>query len=111
MLLSPPSSWNLVSTASLGIASHIIVTIEASDDAHGMFEFRAESLSVNGTEPEDGGGTVTLKVSNNGTTFDMTSPRTHAVQLARMWVNSSGLCFCSFVKNINIFMRIDVIVQ
>ncbi|XP_015282612.1 PREDICTED: G-protein coupled receptor 98 [Gekko japonicus] len=51
--------------ASLGIASHIIVTIEASDDAHGMFEFSAESLSVNGTEPEDGGGTVTLKVVRN----------------------------------------------
>lgn len=51
-----------VSTASLGIASHIIVTIEASDDAHGVFEFSAESLSVNGSEPEDGGGTVTLEV-------------------------------------------------
>ncbi|XP_060091684.1 adhesion G-protein coupled receptor V1 isoform X2 [Heteronotia binoei] len=51
--------------ASLGIASHIIVTIEASDDAHGMFEFSAESLSVNGTEPEDGDGTITLKVIRN----------------------------------------------
>nr|XP_056705119.1 adhesion G-protein coupled receptor V1 [Euleptes europaea] len=50
--------------ASLGIASHIIVTIEASDDAHGVFEF-TESLSVNGTEPEDGVGTVTLKVIRN----------------------------------------------
>ncbi|XP_077203699.1 adhesion G-protein coupled receptor V1 isoform X3 [Paroedura picta] len=51
--------------AILGIASHIIVTIEASDDAHGSFEFSVESLSVNGTEPEDGGGTVTLKVIRN----------------------------------------------
>ncbi|XP_077792347.1 adhesion G-protein coupled receptor V1 isoform X2 [Podarcis muralis] len=51
--------------ASLGIASHIIVTIEASDDAHGVFEFSAESLSVNGSEPEDGGGTVTLEVVRN----------------------------------------------
>ncbi|XP_054843539.1 adhesion G-protein coupled receptor V1 [Eublepharis macularius] len=51
--------------ASLGTASHIIVTIEASDDAHGVFEFSAESLSVNGTEPEDGDGTITLKVIRN----------------------------------------------
>ncbi|XP_061478182.1 adhesion G-protein coupled receptor V1 isoform X3 [Rhineura floridana] len=48
--------------ASLGIASHIIVTIEASDDAYGVFEFTSESLAVSGSEPEDGGGTVTLEV-------------------------------------------------
>ncbi|XP_063151499.1 adhesion G-protein coupled receptor V1 [Candoia aspera] len=48
--------------SNLGIASHIIVTIEASDDAHGVFEFSAESLSLNGTEPEDGRGTVTFEV-------------------------------------------------
>ncbi|XP_016160310.1 PREDICTED: G-protein coupled receptor 98 [Ficedula albicollis] len=48
--------------ASLGIASHIFVTIEASDDAHGVFEFSAESLSVNGTEPEDGDSNVVLQV-------------------------------------------------
>ncbi|KAJ6669788.1 hypothetical protein lerEdw1_000337 [Lerista edwardsae] len=48
--------------ASLGIASHIIVTIEASDDAHGVFEFSAESISVNGSEPVDGNGTVQLQV-------------------------------------------------
>ncbi|NWV81048.1 GPR98 protein, partial [Dasyornis broadbenti] len=48
--------------ASLGIASHILVTIEASDDAHGVFEFSAESLSVNGTEPEDGDSSVVLQV-------------------------------------------------
>ncbi|NWQ77266.1 GPR98 protein, partial [Columbina picui] len=48
--------------ASLGIASHILVTIEASDDAHGVFEFSAESLSVNGTEPEDGDSEVVLQV-------------------------------------------------
>ncbi|KAE8635798.1 hypothetical protein XENTR_v10002742 [Xenopus tropicalis] len=40
--------------ASLGIASHIIVTIEDSDDAHGVFEFSQESLQVNATEPENG---------------------------------------------------------
>ncbi|XP_053146642.1 adhesion G-protein coupled receptor V1 isoform X4 [Hemicordylus capensis] len=51
--------------ATLGIASHIIVTIEASDDAHGVFEFSIESLSINGTEPEDGDGTVTLEVVRN----------------------------------------------
>ncbi|NXO18386.1 GPR98 protein, partial [Oriolus oriolus] len=48
--------------ASLGIASHIVVTIEASDDAHGVFEFSAESLLVNGTEPEDGDSNVVLQV-------------------------------------------------
>ncbi|NXK95299.1 GPR98 protein, partial [Formicarius rufipectus] len=48
--------------ASLGIASHILVTIEASDDAHGVFEFNAESLSVNGTEPKDGESNVVLQV-------------------------------------------------
>lgn len=52
----------LALTASLGIASHIIVTIEASDDAHGVFEFSTESLSVNGTEPEDGYSNITLQV-------------------------------------------------
>ncbi|KAH0628079.1 hypothetical protein JD844_008789 [Phrynosoma platyrhinos] len=51
--------------ASLGIASHIIVTIEASDDAHGVFEFSPEFLAVNGTEPEDGVGRVTLEVVRN----------------------------------------------
>uniref|UniRef100_F7FXQ0 Adhesion G-protein coupled receptor V1 n=1 Tax=Monodelphis domestica TaxID=13616 RepID=F7FXQ0_MONDO len=48
--------------ASLGIASQIIVTIEASDDAHGIFEFSPESLYVSGTEPEDGQNPVTLQV-------------------------------------------------
>uniref|UniRef100_A0A4X2LMN9 Adhesion G-protein coupled receptor V1 n=1 Tax=Vombatus ursinus TaxID=29139 RepID=A0A4X2LMN9_VOMUR len=48
--------------ASLGIASQIIVTIEASDDAHGVFEFSPESFHVSGSEPEDGQSSVTLKV-------------------------------------------------
>ncbi|XP_074063616.1 adhesion G-protein coupled receptor V1-like isoform X2 [Macrotis lagotis] len=48
--------------ASLGIASQIIITIEASDDAHGVFEFSPESLHVSGTEPEDGQSSVILKV-------------------------------------------------
>ncbi|NWU68697.1 GPR98 protein, partial [Pterocles burchelli] len=48
--------------ASLGFASHILVTIEASDDAHGVFEFSAESLSINGTEPEGGDGSLVLQV-------------------------------------------------
>ncbi|NXI47503.1 GPR98 protein, partial [Galbula dea] len=48
--------------ASLGVASHILVTIEASDDAHGVFEFSTESLSVNGTEPEDEDSNVVLQV-------------------------------------------------
>ncbi|XP_048187347.1 adhesion G-protein coupled receptor V1 [Perognathus longimembris pacificus] len=48
--------------ASLGVASHILVTIAASDHAHGMFQFSSESLFVNGTEPEDGHSTVLLTV-------------------------------------------------
>uniref|UniRef100_A0A8C8RXK2 Adhesion G-protein coupled receptor V1 n=1 Tax=Pelusios castaneus TaxID=367368 RepID=A0A8C8RXK2_9SAUR len=51
--------------ASLGIGSHIIVTIDTSDDAHGVFEFSTESLSVNGTEPEDGESLTVLQVVRN----------------------------------------------
>ncbi|KAM4875921.1 adhesion G-protein coupled receptor V1 [Thomomys bottae] len=48
--------------ASLGVASQILVTIAASDHAHGVFQFSPESLVVNGTEPEDGHSTVLLTV-------------------------------------------------
>ncbi|XP_045053798.2 adhesion G-protein coupled receptor V1 [Desmodus rotundus] len=48
--------------ASLGVASQILVTIEASDHAHGVFEFSPESLFVSGTEPEDGYSIVTFNV-------------------------------------------------
>ncbi|XP_069348971.1 adhesion G-protein coupled receptor V1 [Eulemur rufifrons] len=48
--------------ASLGVASQILVTIAASDHAHGVFEFSPESLFVSGTEPEDGYGTVIFNV-------------------------------------------------
>uniref|UniRef100_A0A3B4G959 Adhesion G-protein coupled receptor V1 n=1 Tax=Pundamilia nyererei TaxID=303518 RepID=A0A3B4G959_9CICH len=51
--------------ASLGVASRIAVTIAASDDAHGVFQFSPESLSVNGTEPEDGHSSVLLKVDRS----------------------------------------------
>ncbi|OCU02316.1 adhesion G-protein coupled receptor V1 [Xenopus laevis] len=51
--------------ASLGIASHIIVTIEDSDDAHGVFEFSQDFLYVNATEPEHGYSPVTLQVLRN----------------------------------------------
>uniref|UniRef100_A0A3P8TGE6 Adhesion G-protein coupled receptor V1 n=1 Tax=Amphiprion percula TaxID=161767 RepID=A0A3P8TGE6_AMPPE len=49
----------------LGVASHITVTIAASDDAHGVFQFSPESLSVNGTEPEDGHDSVVLQVDRS----------------------------------------------
>lgn len=52
--------------ASLGAASRITVTIAASDDAHGVFQFSPDSLSVNGTEPEDGRSSVVLQVSSQG---------------------------------------------
>ncbi|XP_016041836.2 adhesion G-protein coupled receptor V1 [Erinaceus europaeus] len=48
--------------ASLGVASQILVTILASDHAHGVFEFSPESLFVSGTEPEDGCSTVELNI-------------------------------------------------
>ncbi|XP_030633613.1 adhesion G-protein coupled receptor V1 [Chanos chanos] len=48
--------------ANLGIASHITVTIAASDDAHGVFQFSADSLAINGTEPEEGRSSITLQV-------------------------------------------------
>nr|Q6JAN0.1 RecName: Full=Adhesion G-protein coupled receptor V1; AltName: Full=G-protein coupled receptor 98; AltName: Full=Monogenic audiogenic seizure susceptibility protein 1 homolog; AltName: Full=Very large G-protein coupled receptor 1; Flags: Precursor [Danio rerio]AAT07468.1 very large G-protein coupled receptor-1 [Danio rerio] len=48
--------------ANLGAAARIIVTIAASDEAHGVFQFGADSLIVNGTEPEEGRSTVVLQV-------------------------------------------------
>ncbi|KAI7812365.1 putative G-protein coupled receptor 98, partial [Triplophysa rosa] len=48
--------------ANLGAASRISVTIAASDEAHGVFQFSADSLAVNGTEPEEGRSTVVLQV-------------------------------------------------
>lgn len=51
------------SEANLGAAARIIVTIAASDEAHGVFQFSADSLTVNGTEPEEGRSTVVLQVS------------------------------------------------
>ncbi|XP_015216090.2 adhesion G-protein coupled receptor V1 isoform X1 [Lepisosteus oculatus] len=52
--------------ASLGIASHINVTIAASDDAHGVFQFSTSSLRVSGTEPEGDHSTVILQVVRTG---------------------------------------------
>lgn len=50
--------------ANLGAASSITVTIAASDEANGVFQFSADSLAVNGTEPEEGRSTVVLQVSH-----------------------------------------------
>ncbi|XP_077457045.1 adhesion G-protein coupled receptor V1 [Stigmatopora argus] len=58
-----PSSF--LHHASLGAASRVTVTIAASDDAHGVFNFSPSSLSVNGTEPEDGHSIVTLRVDRS----------------------------------------------
>lgn len=55
------------------------MTIEASDDAHGVFEFSPESLSVNGTEPQDGAGTVLLEVNK----FDFTTMAPHLTFLCQ----------------------------
>ncbi|KAI2664431.1 Adhesion G-protein coupled receptor V1 [Labeo rohita] len=51
--------------ANLGAAARIIVTIAASDEAHGVFQFSADSLTVNGTEPEEGRSTVVLQADGN----------------------------------------------
>ncbi|XP_075398780.1 adhesion G-protein coupled receptor V1 [Tenrec ecaudatus] len=48
--------------ACLGVASHILVTVAASDHAHGVFDFSPQSLFVSGTEPEDGHSTAILNV-------------------------------------------------
>lgn len=40
------------------------MTIDASDDAYGVFQFSNDSLHVNGTEPEGGHDIVLLQVSN-----------------------------------------------
>ncbi|KAF7200055.1 adhesion G-protein coupled receptor V1 isoform X2 [Nothobranchius furzeri] len=50
---------------SLGAASRITVTIAASDDAHGVFDFSPHTLSVNGTEPEDGHDSIILQVDRS----------------------------------------------
>uniref|UniRef100_A0AAV2MS74 Staphylococcus aureus surface protein A n=1 Tax=Knipowitschia caucasica TaxID=637954 RepID=A0AAV2MS74_KNICA len=51
--------------ASLGVASRLTVTIAASDNAHGVFDFSPNSLYVIGTEPEDGQNTVFLQVDRS----------------------------------------------
>ncbi|KAM9822621.1 adhesion G-protein coupled receptor V1 isoform 2-T2 [Syngnathus typhle] len=58
-----PSSF--LHHASLGAASRVTVTIAASDDAHGVFDFNLAFLSVHGTEPEDGQSSVVLKVDRS----------------------------------------------
>ncbi|XP_037634420.1 adhesion G-protein coupled receptor V1 isoform X2 [Sebastes umbrosus] len=57
--------YNADGGASLGVGSRITVTIAASDDAHGVFQFSPDSLSVNGTEPEDGRSSVVLQVDRS----------------------------------------------
>ncbi|TKS78901.1 G-protein coupled receptor 98 [Collichthys lucidus] len=75
--------------ASLGVASRITVTIAASDDAHGVFQFSPESLSVNGTEPEDGHSSVVLQVDrsfgdlSNVTVFWEVDPSSEGELLSR----------------------------
>lgn len=64
------------------------MTIAASDDAHGVFEFSPEFLSVNGTEPEDGRSSVALKVSGK---------HNFEKQVRKYPVCSSLCSMCSFV--------------
>ncbi|CAJ1068549.1 adhesion G-protein coupled receptor V1 [Xyrichtys novacula] len=75
--------------ASLGVASRITVTIAASDDAHGVFQFSPESLFVTGTEPEDGRSSVVLQVNrtfgdlSNVTVFWEADPSSEGELLSR----------------------------
>lgn len=66
--------------ASLGAASRITVTIAASDDAHGVFDFSPQTISVNGTEPEDGRNSVILQVIEIHNLWIMTCPQTTVVK-------------------------------
>ncbi|XP_054544211.1 adhesion G-protein coupled receptor V1 isoform X2 [Talpa occidentalis] len=59
--------------ASLGVASQILVTVAASDHAHGIFEFSPESLFVSGSELGDRYNTVTLNIMrSHGTLSSVT---------------------------------------
>uniref|UniRef100_A0A3B4AIJ3 Adhesion G protein-coupled receptor V1 n=1 Tax=Periophthalmus magnuspinnatus TaxID=409849 RepID=A0A3B4AIJ3_9GOBI len=51
--------------SSLGVASRLTVTIAASDNAHGVFDFNPNSLYATGTEPEDGQSAVFLQVDRS----------------------------------------------
>ncbi|KAM3940659.1 adhesion G-protein coupled receptor V1 isoform 2-T2 [Leptodactylus fuscus] len=57
--------------ASLGIASYIVVIIEDSDDAHGVFEFGLDSLLKNTTEPESGNSAVSFQVLRHRGTLSL----------------------------------------
>ncbi|XP_038661208.1 adhesion G-protein coupled receptor V1 isoform X3 [Scyliorhinus canicula] len=59
--------------ASLGIASEILVIIDASDDAYGVFQFSNDSLHLNGTEPEGGHEIVLLEVVRTGGALSQTT--------------------------------------
>ncbi|XP_078070005.1 adhesion G-protein coupled receptor V1 [Mustelus asterias] len=58
--------------ASLGIASEIIVIIDTSDDANGVFQFSNDSLHLNGTEPEGDHEIVLLQVVRAGGALSQT---------------------------------------
>ncbi|XP_051876623.1 adhesion G-protein coupled receptor V1 [Pristis pectinata] len=65
-----PSSFKVVllnsEKANLAIASEIIVTIDASDDAYGVFQFSNDSLHTDGTEPEGSHDIVLFQVIRAG---------------------------------------------
>ncbi|KAF7670351.1 hypothetical protein LDENG_00010120 [Lucifuga dentata] len=83
--------------ANLGVASRITVTIAASDDAHGVFQFSSESLVVNGTEPEDGRSSMILQVDrvfgdlSNVTVYWEADPSSEGELLSRFGNISFGV--------------------
>lgn len=76
--------------ANLGLASHITVTISASDEAHGVFQFSNSSISVNGTEPEEGRSNVLLQVR------PLYAKNKHSTVQHNVWPPD----FCVFVEQI-----------
>uniref|UniRef100_A0A8C5D7Y0 Adhesion G-protein coupled receptor V1 n=1 Tax=Gouania willdenowi TaxID=441366 RepID=A0A8C5D7Y0_GOUWI len=107
-LNSSSHSHGFFCAASLGAASRISVTITASDDAHGVFEFSSESLSVNGTEPEDGRSIVHLKVLrsfgdlSNVTLYWETDPSSDEELISR----SGSITFSVGQTSENIFISV-----
>ncbi|KAF3695921.1 Monogenic audiogenic seizure susceptibility protein 1 -like protein [Channa argus] len=89
--------YNADGGATLGVASHATVTIAASDDANGVFQFNSKSLSVNGTEPEDERSTVVLQVDrsfgdlSNVTVYWEVDPRSEGELLSKFGNISFGI--------------------
>ncbi|KAI5088303.1 G-protein coupled receptor 98 isoform X2, partial [Silurus meridionalis] len=102
----PPFHYH---SANLGLASHITVTISASDEAHGVFQFSNNSVSVNGTEPEEGRSNVMLQVIRTfGTLSNVTVYWQADSDSEGELINRSGILTFTVGQTIgNIFLHIS----